>query len=403
MSNPTNRQRFNLKIKRNNPWTPCWLPASLRDSLNNKHHSRDFNFARSDYLRSRTLFVGITFFLLAPLWIVVDYLLLPTEILGSLATSRFVLMGILAVIIFSARRNQHEINRIRNTLAALLIAPAAFYFALVLFYSDQMASLIGYNFIPLLIIVFLSVFPLTLVESFGIGLVVIIIQILALGHLNELSTPDSWQNLTLLVVVLAISLWANHSQVSTLLRLYRQASMDSLTGLLNRGVLLEQLHLLCKHRDQKLKEDALPAPISLVMFDLDKFKRINDTYGHSVGDKVLQQFAKILRDELRNNDLIARYGGEEFIAVLPETSKVDACQIAERIRLACENLAVITHEGETVNFTTSIGMTEIRLDESLNTALHRVDMRLYLAKHLGRNRYIDYDSPVEPKETYNYF
>lgn len=403
MSNLKDRRRFGLKVKHKYPWTPSWLPACLRDSLNNKHHSRDFNFARSDYLRSRTLFVAITFFLLAPLWIVVDYLLLPPEMLSNLAISRFVLMGSLAILIFLARRNQHQLNKIRNTLAALLLLPALFYFTLVLFYSNQIESLVGYNFIPLLIIAFLSVFPLTIIESLSIGLVVIVIQVLALLSLNELATPNGWQTLFLLATILAISLWANHSQVSTLLRLYRQASMDSLTGLLNRGVLLEQLDQLCKLRDEKLAEDELPAPISLLMFDLDKFKRINDTYGHSVGDQVLQAFAQILRDELRNDDLIARYGGEEFITALPGTSKVSARQIAERIRLNCESTTVVAHDGEQVHFTTSIGITEIRLNERINTALHRVDTRLYLAKSLGRNRYVDYDSTTEQEETYHYF
>lgn len=403
MGNSTDRRRFDLKVKHPNPWTPRWMPAGIRDSFSNKHHSRDFNFARSEYLRSRVLFVGSAFFLLAPLWILVDFLLLPTELLNSLIAGRFVLMAALAVVIYSAKQNQHQLNRIRNTLAGLMLAPAIFYFVLVLFYSDQMASLVGYNFIPLLIIAFLSVFPLTIIESLGVGLIVILLQFFVLVDLNELTTPDGWQNLVLLVVVLAISLWANHSQVSTLLRLYRQASMDSLTGLLNRGVLLEQLIQLCDQRDEKLAEDELPAPISLLMFDLDKFKRINDTYGHSVGDQVLQAFAQILRDELRNNDLIARYGGEEFIAVLPGTPKVDAKQIAERIRLQCEKATVIAHDGEAVSFTTSIGITEIRLDENLDTALHRVDTRLYLAKSLGRNRFVDYDSPAVQEETYNYF
>lgn len=404
MGNSTERRRFDLKVKRPNPWTPRWMPAGLRDSLSNKHHSRDFNFARSGYLRSRVLFVGVVFLLLAPLWILVDFLFLPPELLDSLIAGRLILMTALATVIYFAKQNQHQLNRIRNALAALMLTPAIFYFALVLFFNDPMASLVGYNFIPLLIIAFLSVFPLTIIESLGIGLIVISLQSFVLVGLNEPTTPEDWQNLSLLFVVLAISLWANHSQVSTLLRLYHQASMDSLTGLLNRGVLLEQLSQLCKRRDENLADDELPTPISLLMFDLDKFKRINDTFGHSVGDQVLQAFAQILREQLRNNDLIARYGGEEFIAVLPGTPKANAKQIAERIRLQCEKSTVIAHDGEAVNFTTSIGITEIRLDENLDTALHRVDTRLYLAKNLGRNRYVDYDLPaVEKEETYNYF
>lgn len=386
------RRRFNLGVKWNNAW-PNWLPASLRDTFSNKHHSRDFNFARSEYLRARVLFVGLAFTLLAPLWILVDYLLLPLNLVAEVATGRFLLMLMLFGVLYSAWSNQNHLNRIRNTLAALLLSPALFYGALVLFFGQEMDSLVGYSFIPLLIIAFLSVFPLTILESLGIGLVVFAIQLLALGITGQLKTAYGWQDLWLLLTVLGISLWANYSQVSTLMRLYRQASMDSLTGLLNRGVLLQQLHELYRQRVQSIEEGEPASPISLLMFDLDRFKRINDTYGHSVGDQVLQTFSQILRAELRKNDLIARYGGEEFMAVLPGTAKRDAGRIAERIRQHCEKARIQAHDGESVEFTTSIGITEMRPEESLDTALNRVDNRLYAAKNLGRNRWIDADLP----------
>lgn len=390
----TERRRFHLGIKWRNPWQPRWLPAGLRDTLNNNHHSRDFNYARSDYLRTRVLFVGFAFTLLAPLWILVDYLLLPLELVTEVALGRFFLMLTLFGVLYAAWKNQNQLNRIRNTLAALLLAPAVFYGALVLIYGSQMSSLVGYSFIPLLIIAFLSVFPLTITESLGIGLLVLLIQFVALLTTGQLNSAYGWQDLWQLVTVLGISLWANHSQVSTLMRLYRQASMDSLTGLLNRGVLLQQLHELIRQRNQLIEEDEPASPICLLMFDLDRFKRINDTYGHSVGDQVLQVFAQILRTELRKNDLAARYGGEEFMAVLPGTPKSDAVQVAERIRQQCEKSSVIAHDGEQVSFTTSIGVVELRVDEDLDVALNRVDTRLYAAKHQGRNRYIDADMPA---------
>ncbi|SFX63506.1 GGDEF domain-containing protein [Marinospirillum alkaliphilum] len=385
------RRRFNLGIKWENPWHPSWLPASLRDTLSNRYHSRDFNFARSEYLRTRVLFVGMAFTLLAPLWILVDYLLLPLELVAEVALGRFALMLVLFGVLYSAWKNENHLNRMRNTLAALLLAPAVFYAALVLTHGGQMSSLVGYSFIPLLVVAFLSVFPLTIIESLGIGLLVLLVQLLALSITGQMKTAYGWQDLWLLVTILGISLWANHSQVSTLMRLYRQASMDSLTGLLNRGILLQQLNELCRQRDAQIEEGEEPSPICLLMFDLDRFKKINDTYGHSVGDQVLQVFAQILRSELRKNDLIARYGGEEFMAALPGTGKADARNIAERIRLQCEKSTVIAHDGEQVTFTTSIGITQVRDNESLDAALLRVDNRLYAAKNQGRNRYIDAD------------
>ncbi|WP_114416217.1 GGDEF domain-containing protein [Marinospirillum perlucidum] len=389
------RRRHQLAIRWKNPWEPQWMPASLRDTINNRYHSRDFNYARSEYLRTRLLFVGLVFTLLAPLWLLVDYLLLPQELLNSIIIGRLGLMLVLVGVLFTAWRNPNKLNRLRNALALLLWAPAAFYAYLVLTYGDQLSSLVGYSFIPMLLIAFLSVFPLTLVESSAIGLVIFVVELLALSITGGLSTAYGWQDLWLLATLLIISLWANHSQVSALLRLYRQASMDSLTGLLNRGILMKQLNQLYEQRQKQVEDKEEASPITLLMFDLDRFKKVNDTYGHSVGDQALQVFAQILRSELRKNDLVARYGGEEFMAVLPGTAKQDSLEVAERIRKQCEHAFVLAHDGQKVFFTTSIGITEVRQDEKLETALQRVDSRLYMAKNQGRNRYIDADLPQD--------
>ena len=390
------RRRHQLAIRWKNPWEPQWMPASLRDTLNNSHHSRDFNYARSEYLRSRLLFVGIAFTLLAPLWLLVDYVLLPVELMTPVALGRMGLMLVLLAVLYLAWKSQHQLSRLRNALAAMLLAPAFFYAYLVIMFADQLPSLVGYSFIPLLLIAFLSVFPLTLVESLGVGILVFSVQFITLSTTGELTTAYGWQDLWLMATLLAISLWANHSQVSALLRLYRQASMDSLTGLLNRGILLKQLEQLYQQRNEEIKLKQTPSPITLLMFDLDRFKKVNDTHGHSVGDQALQVFAQILRSELRKNDLVARYGGEEFMAVLPGTPKLDAHGVAERIRRQCEQAFVLAHDGQKVKFTTSIGITQVREDETLEAALKRVDSRLYMAKHHGRNCYIDADQPPTP-------
>lgn len=385
------RRRHQLGISWKNPWEPQWMPASLRDTLSNRYHSRDFNYARSEYLRSRLMFVALIFTLLAPLWLVVDYWVLPVDLLRPVALGRLSLMLVLLAVLFFAWKSPQRLNRLRNALALLLLAPALFYGYLVVFFGDQLASLVGYSFIPLLLLAFLSVFPLTLIESLGVGLLVFCIQLAAFLVTGKLTTASGWQDLWLMGIILSISLWANHSQISALLRLYRQASMDSLTGLLNRGVLIKQLEQLYQQRNRELEEKRPPSPISLLMFDLDRFKRLNDTYGHSVGDQALQVFAQILRTELRKNDVAARYGGEEFMAVLPGTNKKNASEVAERIRSQCEEAFVLAHDGQKVQFTTSIGIAQVREQESLEEALKRVDTRLYTAKNQGRNRYIDAD------------
>ncbi|WP_416885950.1 GGDEF domain-containing protein [Marinospirillum sp.] len=387
----TERRRFSLGLKLRNPWHPRWLPASLRDTLSNRHHSHDFNCARSEYLRSRLVFVASAFFLLVPLWFLVDLLLLPRGYTLELLIGRSLLMLSLALVLYRLIKSRQNLNRVRNLLAATLLLPLIFYAALAWAIGPSLGSLAGYNFIPLLLVAFISVFPLTLIEGFGIGFAVCLLEAFVLYHLGQLGSIAGLQEIWLLGTVLCISLWANHSQVSALMRLYRQASMDSLTGLLNRGVLLEQLDHLQAQRQEALEEGRTATPVCLLMFDLDRFKKINDTYGHSIGDHVLQEFAAILRSEVRKSDLVARYGGEEFMAVLPGANKEAATQIAERILKGCSHADIHAHDGQTVHFTTSIGITQLRDQESLDSALQRVDQRLYAAKHQGRNCFIDAD------------
>jgi diguanylate cyclase (GGDEF)-like protein len=125
---------------------------------------------------------------------------------------------------------------------------------------------------------------------------------------------------------------------------------------------------------------------SLIMTDLDWFKQINDTFGHAVGDQVLQQFGGMLRYECRQSDVIGRVGGEEFAVVLPETALEAAKQMATRITDACRSM--VTVASCEVACSCSIGVTEVRLDDDdLDSVLKRADRALYEAKRAGRNQW----------------
>lgn len=122
--------------------------------------------------------------------------------------------------------------------------------------------------------------------------------------------------------------------------------------------------------------------LAVVMYDLDHFKRVNDTYGHAVGDQVLKKLTQIVRDHIRKTDVLARVGGEEFAVLFPETDANSAQVIAEKLRAAVEEADF--HPIETL--TISIGVTGLVADDSLASALDRADKALYLAKEGGRNR-----------------
>jgi two-component system cell cycle response regulator len=128
-------------------------------------------------------------------------------------------------------------------------------------------------------------------------------------------------------------------------------------------------------------------PLSVIMMDIDLFKKFNDTYGHSCGDAVLKQVAKIVQAVIRSNDLAARYGGEEFIVLLPETDLRDAGIIAERIRDTIEAF-VLDYEGLSLSITMSLGVAQYDAARDITgkSVIDRADKALYMSKSAGRNR-----------------
>ncbi|WP_456484742.1 GGDEF domain-containing protein [Desulfurobacterium sp.] len=158
--------------------------------------------------------------------------------------------------------------------------------------------------------------------------------------------------------------------------LEKNATLDSLTLLYNRNYFGSQLQrYIWKSRKDNL-------PISVIMIDVDFFKKINDTYGHTKGDEVLARIAQIIRKQIRDSDLAFRYGGEEFLVVLPGISLNKARKIAERIREAVKNADF----GIRRQVTVSCGVTEYRAGDTLRDFIERADKALYRAKALGRDR-----------------
>jgi diguanylate cyclase (GGDEF)-like protein len=196
--------------------------------------------------------------------------------------------------------------------------------------------------------------------------------------------------LWLMGLLAGIALWAQMAQLHMLLSLYRQATRDSLTSLFNRRAIMERL------LDEYHRANRYDHPMTVVLFDLDRFKRINDTYGHLTGDAVLKTFAQLLTNKFRTTDLVGRYGGEEFLILLPETSADAARGLTERIRSACENTPIRGPHEDVVNITVSGGVAELAHDEDIPGLLKRVDDCLYNAKNQGRNQIIVADeSPHE--------
>lgn len=160
------------------------------------------------------------------------------------------------------------------------------------------------------------------------------------------------------------------------------AITDPLTSMYNRRYLNMHLENLCTKSAENHK------PLSVAVFDIDHFKSINDTYGHDAGDKVLVEFAKTLKDNIRNFDLGVRFGGEEFLIVMPETDLPHAAAVCERMRASIHAKEFIIDELKSITITCSIGVASLLNGEAEQDMIKRADAALYRAKQTGRNRVV---------------
>lgn len=168
----------------------------------------------------------------------------------------------------------------------------------------------------------------------------------------------------------------------------KHATLDALTGFYNR----QQL-------DERIKQEISSAkrkhtPLCVIMTDIDFFKRVNDTYGHSTGDLVLKTVAKIIRTHLREYDIAARYGGEEFVIILPSTKKDEAQNVAERLRKAIEKKVIdiekvnTKNEQKNISVTISLGVYNYKSSDKPANVIMNADKALYQAKENGRNQVV---------------
>lgn len=159
----------------------------------------------------------------------------------------------------------------------------------------------------------------------------------------------------------------------------QSALQDPLTGVGNRNSMQKTLQrdIHSARRNQQ--------PLTVLMIDIDHFKRVNDSYGHSAGDSVLIQVAQHIEQQLRAADALFRYGGEEFLAVLPNTNQQDATLVAQRILNSLAQLKVQAGEHQ-IKVTASIGSAELTAEDTLDTLQQRSDHALYSAKNQGRNQ-----------------
>ncbi|WHH57148.1 GGDEF domain-containing protein [Petroclostridium sp. X23] len=295
------------------------------------------------------------------------------------------------------------LNRISFMILVVIlyirIKTAQNYYALVYWIT-------GYEFIVFLL--FLMVFyqyetPNFLIQAFGVMVILlgvfmvpnrwiymIIVSLFisagfflfSLFHLKYIKISELSAAIVYTLIVIALSSisafrtnYLKRVQYISSQELKRMVMIDPLTGIYNRFKFNEELDKWINYTKR------YNSNLSLIIFDLDDFKRINDSYGHLIGDQVILDIVKLVQHTIRETDIFARWGGEEFVILLPNTHKLDAANLSERIRLAVES-----HLFDSVGkVTCSFGAATFSFEEDAQSLLHRADSLLYKAKKQGKN------------------
>lgn len=357
------------------------LRTTLHDLLVSQNHSRDFNGSRAEYIYLRVRLLSFVFAFLAPLWIPVDLVLLSGASFQQMLLLRLTFSGLFMLLgLWTAQ--PYNLNLARLRVALFITIPALFYIGSRIVLGGDVPDagiLMGYTFLPYLLVSLLALFPFTLSEGLTYATAIVLVVVGTELSFDMLLSVRAFGEIWLLVLLAGIAMWGQLAQLHMLLQLYREATRDALTGLVNRAVLTKWLDLeITRSRETE-------RPLSVLLLDLDLFKRINDTYGHLAGDLVLQVFGRLMIRELPGINLIGRYGGEEFLAILPGKGEQQALEMANRIRNACHKARVRGPNNQSIGFTVSIGVATLEPAEDAMALLRRVDKGLYRAKEAGRD------------------
>ncbi len=340
---------------------------------------------------SRVQLVAALFAVLVPACSILDWFVFPWPE-WAMMTGMRIASGLIFLALAWPWQTQKSRFQATTMLVLLLLVPPLFYLLSIGVVSNVDTSTQGalvtrlYALMPNIVLAGLAIFPLT---AFEVAVLSIPAFAFALtGHLMNgevLSLQQHGPELWLMVLVMGVAMFSGMSQLHYMAALVNRAMIDPLTGAYTRRSGGETLDLL--FRLSALQN----SPLSIAFFDLDKFKSINDNYGHDEGDKALKALAENLRHGLRKGDVLVRWGGEEFVAILNNTDAEGARIVIERLRQTG-----FGPRPDGLPLTASIGVSERVSDEAKDwpQLIELADQRMYQAKKTGRDRAVLPDDRV---------
>jgi diguanylate cyclase (GGDEF)-like protein len=354
----------------------------LYELFTTKQHAMPISRHRAAIIQSRVFFFSVVFALLVPAWSIIDFLFLPADLWRELLLIRLIAAGCFALIAWQSRR-EPNLWLARLLLAAMLAVTPLFYL-----FSDHMiaghqlsdtALILAevYALLPFVMVAGLTLFPLALSEFLCFSVPIFMVVGYCVYPESSSELAESISTIWLLVLLLGVALFASMTQLRYMLAQVSHASYDVLTGMLSRRAGIEILELQFRLAMMSGK------PLSILYFDLDHFKAVNDTYGHDSGDTVLRVASQQIRETVRKGDSVIRWGGEEFIVILPTADHKEAVDVVARIMLAG-----LGDRPDGAPVTASIGLAEVQQDglKDWKSQVELADHRMYTAKSNGRAR-----------------
>lgn len=383
------------KISRN-ILAPSQLNGSqILDMLTPAGRSSELRRHAASVIMARVQLIAGLFAVLVPLGAIVDLLVFDLHTAANLVGLR-----ILSALVFGALAWPREVSLTRpyvQALAALLVlllVPSLFH----LFSADMLAAasqtktqqLVAqlYAYLPTIVLGGLAIFPLTAIEAALLALPVITLSLYGVilsGQMTELAQYGGM--LWFMLMMLGVAMFSGMSQCHYMATLVVKAMHDPLTGAYTRRSGEDALALLFRLNNMSGK------PLTLAFIDLDRFKSVNDSYGHEAGDRCLRTLSDNIRNALRRSDLLIRWGGEEFVAVLPDTPPESVGPLLQRMR----DLGLgLRPDGQPM--TASIGIASSKEANTANweSMVQRADQRMYEAKQRGRDGVVWPDGHWQP-------
>lgn len=324
--------------------------------------------------------------LLNTIFIIPDYFLVQNRYSFVLISIGRILFAALVLALFIFTKDIKNISALKNLITLYEISGEILFIFVLCEYENPDYLIQAYGVMILILSIFMV--PNRWLNMIGVSLLIVVaFNVSYFYYIEKINTSELYAGVVYSMIVLMLSsVFAFRDSFYKRIHyfdtkeLIRLSATDPLTGIYNRAKFNDELkQYVCCSRTHD-------TTLSLIIIDLDDFKKINDTYGHLSGDNIIVECTNIVRNNIRESDIFARWGGEEFVLLLPDMDIENSFEVGERIREKIENHIF----SENIKMTCSFGIAELSIDDNTETILQKADKMLYAAKSSGKNTVMVY-------------